>query len=126
MTREIKFRAWDKENKKFVYIFVNQFYIIHERIKDFVEKFNLNGGKWEQYTGLHDKNGKEIYEGDIVVIGSLEDSPLGVVEYDQDWGRYSIKDNEKYQFGGEHVCIYTTEKFEIIGNIYSNPDLLNK
>lgn len=79
-----------------------------------------------QFTGLLDRNGKEIYEGDIVKINSLENTPVGAIEWDNDMTEYMIKDNKKYIFGGESVCSLTAKYFEVIGNIYENPELLDR
>jgi uncharacterized phage protein (TIGR01671 family) len=77
-----------------------------------------------QYTGLKDKNGVEIYEGDIVRIGTLEGEPLGAIEWDENYAQYEINDNDRYKFGGEYVEHHRAQSFEVIGNIYEDPELL--
>lgn len=64
-----------------------------------------------QYTGLKDKNGKLIYEGDIISRG--EDR--GVIKYDDETASYYIRWKESETF---------IEDCEVIGNIYENPELL--
>lgn len=77
-----------------------------------------------QFTGLLDKNGNEIYEGDIV---SCEDE-YGVVEYDPQQGGFIIlfqPHNEKQKSGCAYLAsTYPSPIKEIIGNIYQNPELL--
>lgn len=118
MNREIKFRAWDKENK----IMIDHFYL-------FDDIFTSNGQlamysrkeDWVvmQYTGLKDKNGKEIYKGDIVrsieVIGD-------------ELGDYTEELKQEVFFNGcafYPVCTAPSENWEVIGNIYENSNLLN-
>lgn len=113
--REIKFRAWDK-NHKIMYPF--------ELIElPYSENVNLDGqfdGLIErgyvfmQYTGLHDKNGKNIYEGDIVKGNYLK--CIGVVKYSEKFCRFQIDD---------WATITPSDIYEVIGNIYENPELLN-
>ncbi|OAJ75303.1 hypothetical protein AYJ08_05195 [Brevibacillus sp. SKDU10] len=79
---------------------------------------STNGAKLRQYTGLYDKNGKEIYEGDIVL--SRSEPATGTVEFSYgsiivDWHGPDIDDLRDYH-----------EFLEVIGNIYENPELLEK
>ena len=119
--REIKFREWETERKTMV---------IGER-EDYDDSVGFRFAHEEggerilmQSTGLKDKNGVEIFEGDIVKIGTLEGYPLGAVEWNEDLACYKIENNEKYQFGGEHVTWFHTRDFEVVGNIHQNHELL--
>lgn len=113
--REIKFRAWDNENKKMaenVCVFNGIAY--PTPLKDSV------GTKVMQYTGLLDKNRKEIYEGDIVFEEDGEYSKTVVIEWESEDARFFGKD------------IYTSDSFDIqeidgviIGNIYESKYLLD-
>ena len=101
--REIKFRAWDKLNNKMRYFKPTETI----RFVDFYDPAN-NWSEPMQYTGLKDKNGKEIYEGDILEYPTLiGDKIIRVVEWE----------NSRY------VGIILYNLSEIIGNIYSNPEL---
>ena len=73
-----------------------------------------------QYTGLHDKNGKEIYEGEIVYVASEDENAF--ILWDKETARYII------QFKGWCADFdnYYGKELEVIGNIYDNKDLLEK
>jgi hypothetical protein len=70
-----------------------------------------------QYTGLKDKNGKEIYEGDILYYESCDDKKEVM------WGPILDHDT-KMGYGDGWGLVSTDEDAEIIGNIYENPELL--
>ncbi len=122
MKREIKFRAWDKINKKI---------ILHREILEQVIEYNgcfdLDDFTIMQYTGLKDKNGKGIYEGDILKYEDNFDEDNMKITYIKWKEAYSgflfseiDKDGDSSFYGG----IYCPEEKEIIGNIHENPELL--
>jgi uncharacterized phage protein (TIGR01671 family) len=111
--REIKFRAWN--GKKMIYKDI----IVHDGVvnlgwRNFEEAIDFKGPLM-QFTGLHDKNGKEIYEGDIV--GNFG-QPL-VVMWDYDG--YALFD--RIQGVGVREASLDDD-CEVIGNIYENAELL--
>ena len=93
---------------------------------------NIDENTIGQYTGLKDKNGKEIYEGDIIHIHHKFFEEFNYVlkwnEEDLRYYLYSIDEKNLNSIGGileAHLGSMINE-IEVIGNIYDNPDLLEK
>ena len=84
--------------------------------------WHIDADKVGQYTGLTDKNGTKIFEGDIIdfLYRSGYDD-YGIVQYDADETEFGFVYNSIYEGLGRH---YQSKDIEVIGNIYDNPELL--
>lgn len=135
MNRVIKFRAWDFGHKCFLpddcYAVLNRtefgaFAIMTKDWDNYCEGefFYDNQQELQQFTGLHDKNGKEIYEGDIIQWTSKNPFSLGDVR--------TVQVNyvqAQFWCRGRKLGVYLAELLfnedcEVIGNIHENPELI--
>lgn len=132
--REIKFRAWLKEDKKMVNVETMDF---ADKSMQYLEKSEIVNAyllrrvifddiELMQYTGLKDKNGAEIYDGDIVLVELSGTSTWykTVVKIKEGAFIASLIDGEDY------IYIFNpgfdSNDFEVIGNIYENKKLLEE
>jgi uncharacterized phage protein (TIGR01671 family) len=117
--REIKFRAWNKEYKHFANVQEDSDYMLG--FNDDGSIYMIQGGspaekEYElmQFTGLKDKNGKEIYEGDIIETRNPKQN------------RYSVGSVIwKSDVCGFELYDFNCKFYKVLGNIHENPELLN-
>ena len=116
--RIIKFRAWDK---KYKIMYDDEFFITPDGEFYWNDEFKESGEMLlMQFTGLLDKNGKEIYEGDIIF-------PNAEVICGNHFGQITIRRFFKKGKKQEEVLFHEQrdeKELKIIGNIYQNPELL--
>ena len=132
-----KFRAWDVHEKK---MFTNDQLIIwngnvYANDNSELNVNNLKGWSIDekylmQSTGLKDKNGKEIYEGDIVKYKYGVNTFTEAVTYNKDFAGFGLVDDDGYGGTvftfGELAEDVDFSSLEVAGNIYENPELLGE
>ena len=117
MDREIKFRVWDVENKEMLEVqkldFEPTFYggRIAIRPDQYSDYFDPEDMILMQYTGLHDKNGKEIYEGDNIRIKNSLIEIEGEVIFDTIDLSFKVYDKEN---DCKEMLWYTNKEFEVL------------
>lgn len=127
--REIKFRIWVKDRKEiFEVVLINY---VSKKVTYILEKIGhllsirdakFNDIEFMQYSGLKDKNNKEIYEGDVLSNGN-DEKPYKVIFENGSFRAEFEGDFEEYSF---YLIDIVAQHCEIVGNIYENPELLKE
>ena len=132
MNREIEFRGKRQKDKSWIYGYLIKDTYGHCRIQFDAKQFSqvIIPETVGQFTGLRDKNGIGIYEGDILKIKETPFQIGGlhqVIFYEDRYLTYSILYNDVDQ-ANKHSLLYQIEYADahVIGNIHDNPELLNK
>lgn len=114
--REIKFRVWNSDEKRIMPWKLVRCYGLHN--------FETADFPIMQYIGLKDKNGKEIYEGDVVTCKLSHNGGflphMGAITWNDWYGAFATKNDAGLTLLHNHA----PNTFEVIGNIYENPELL--
>lgn len=142
MERKIKFRAKDKRSGEWCIGELHLASKVPHIHPDVLSSIPIDPDTVGQFTGLKDKNGKEIYEGDIVewlffyticssngADGDREELLKGVIEWRQGGFIFRVLENDFENAGWYSISDLHTETqtdVEVIGNIYDNPELLKE
>jgi uncharacterized phage protein (TIGR01671 family) len=126
MKRQIKFRAWDEKQNYMAYQGTPDL----ETLQSFI--FHFGEDELLLRTPFKDKNGKEIYDGDIIgdwteVDGKMEQSKMQVY-FDEVLGQWMLDCSSKQDKSISYSLFKELEDFEyeVIGNIFENPELVNE
>lgn len=118
--REIKFRGKRLDNGEWVYGYyfqgftgISYILVMHDHILRMTEMYEVDPSTIGQYTGLKDKNGKEIYEGDIIKFLWDKKTCIDVIKFSAP------------MFSPSNSVRWSLQKDEIIGNIHDNPELIH-
>lgn len=121
-----KFRAWSTDKKIMAEVRTLRFTDELVETDKFVER-SIEGVKLMQSTGLLDKNGKEIFEGDILKVKIMSgQSWLETVRYNDEKAMFVSKEVKRKVLESPLYDLFITDLFEVevIGNIYENPELV--
>ena len=123
--KEFKMKAWLKKENKMVAIIgidLNYQYIRYtddgNLFKDDYKIADFKDIELLQFTGTKDKAGQELYEADVILFNDGIDDIYGLISYDDEDGTYRVS----YENITEHLSEREGD-FEIVGNIFENPDL---
>lgn len=135
MSRKFKFRVWDSQQKKLWYVGERNGFEYYNVSLDICQSWEVSrarmcyghsrntGDVLMQWTGLKDKNGCDIYEGDILEV----DFPtwnLHGVRVVARWDAPSFVFDNQVENWTEELKGYIQSRYKVIGNIYENPDLI--
>lgn len=129
--RILKYRAWIKDKHKMekvsnITFLTNNSFTISTDNLDSNDFYSYAEYVLMEFTGLKDKNGKEVYEGDIVrFYDDYDEEYTASVVFIDCLGAYGVE-WDGFQFSFDDINEYYSKDIEVIGNIYEGPELLEK
>lgn len=125
--RNIKFRFWHIDDQKYYYHMNSGLYLMLQGYMNNVEStLKVKTVFPQQFTGLLDKNKKEVFIGDIVKHDYEREEPgygIGIIDWDDMYCGVAITKSNKF-FGSGLLNHFAEPDFEVIGNIFENPELI--